>query len=90
MTSYIEDDVRNCKWTDGQVLMLCSSKHSLGHVPEVMGLNCQLEKSFFFSRSPPDIRHEPFRIQILTIITAACLRAQSPLRRLRRKGNEFF
>ena len=48
MTSYTENDVRNGKWTYGGVVMLCDTKHSLGHVPKVMGLNPQLEKSFFF------------------------------------------
>ena len=48
MTSYIEDDVRKCNWTYGQVVMSCDTQHGLGHVPEVMGSNPDLEKSFFF------------------------------------------
>ena len=48
MTSYIENDVRSCMWISGQVVMSCSSYHSLVHVPQVTSSNPQLEKSFFF------------------------------------------
>ena len=51
MTSYSENDVRIFKWAYGGVVMLCSSQHNLGHVPEVMGSNHQLEKSFFFFKT---------------------------------------
>ena len=71
---YIECDVRNCIWTYGQVVMLQSSQHSLGHVPEVMGSNLQLEKSFFFSKSPPDIRHEPRYVFVSLNTDTAVLR----------------
>ena len=69
MTSYIENNVRACKWTCGRVVMSWSSSHSLGHVLEVMGLNRQLEKNFFFSISPPDIRHEPAPTLLMTTIS---------------------
>jgi len=88
--TYIKYDVYSCKQIYGEVVQSCSSGVNLAMCPRSWVQTINL--NYFFSRSPPDIRHEPVgvglklvsRIASQTshlesqIITVAHLWAQRP------------